>query len=1178
MTQPDTVINGNQLALVETVLQAYPYPAALIHTRGYLLAVNNAWAAAFPHVTPPDTAPALALPTLADRLLAHPTRDIQYFLPHPPTTLEQTAPQLDLRSEQVPRATLYTTPLQHEHLTATIVVLQPTPPAHNAPPQATRNGDGRHITIDWTGVLQTLVATLHLSTTDEVMVALEKLLSTLVPYDCLFLYRADALGDDLRLIASTGTDLERCAHPPQRTLHRTDVAIQHICQTRRGVIWNHYPAPNTNQTEHWLVIPLTSETHLVGLLYLLRTSDPPFGQTDRQRTMLVSDYVAHALHLSNQQAINRRYARELNLLTEVRHLIDTATSTDDMLQAVVEATVNILGYTHVGIHLRYGNVLVLKHQIGYNYITDQIPIDSGITGRVVQTGKPMFLPDAQQDPDFIGLSETRSEICVPLTDHKQVMGVLNVETIGEESLTRDDLQLLTLLGSQVSAALTRVRLYEQLGEREEQYRTLIHTVQDIIFQTDATGRITFVNPAWETITGITTQTLSGAFMVTLLHPDDRAVAQQTCALMLHNHQPSCQCEVRLRVRDGTYHWFEVVAWTRHHSDGTIAGLAGTMKDITHRLEMLNELQTSEHRFRSLLENMTDIILIISSTGHVKYATPSFERALGHTLRTIQDDTLLTLIHPDEYDRMHDMLHRLHAGEAHQSRGEYRIRHTNGTWLYFETVATSLLDDPAITGIVVNCHDVTARREAAESLQYNAMHDSLTGLPNRDFFMLRLEVALERTRKLDGSFFALLFLDLDNFKLVNDSLGHIAGDMYLQHIAACLRTSVRSHDFLARLGGDEFTILLDPVHSPEEVTSIADTIQNTLAEPFYLEGHRMSATTSIGILLHATEYNDLQDLLRDADIAMYHAKSNGKARYTIFEATMHTRAMRRLTMQTELLSASEREEFRLLYQPIISLDDGRIIGVEALIRWEHPQYGELSHSDFGAVAEESGLIIRVGQWVLLNAARQITAWQSQFNLQSLALHVNLSSREFQQPDLVEYLDDVIASTGIDRQLLRLEIVESTMLNEVNLSRQTLARLQSRAIQVCIDHFGSDVASLRYLYDLPVSILKIDSHFINRIAIDPRTLNLAHTFASLAQALGLGLFAEGVETSEQEEHVRAMGCKAAQGFRYCPPLPADQITYLFQQQHSEGNADEQATTRHLRPTPRTPSATTPTDRSH
>lgn len=1165
MTQLDPVVNGNQLALVETILQAYPHPAALIHARGYLLAVNNAWAAAFPHVTPRSGAPALTLAAIADRLLAHPTRDMHYFQ-HPAAP---DAPHLDLRSEQIPHATLYTTPLQHRQLTATVVVLQPTPPTSAPTTPAARPTEGSSITVDWTGVLQTLVATLHLSTTDEVIVALEKLLGTLVPYDCLFLYRADAQGTDLRLTANTGTDLERCAQPPQRTLRRTDAEVQHICQARRGVIWNNRPVPTTDQTEHWLAVPLTSESRLVGLLYLLRTSDPPFVRTDRQRAALVSDYVAHALHLSNQQAINRRYARELNLLTEVRRLIDTATSTDAMLQAVVEATVNILGYAHVGIHLRYGDVLVLQHQIGYNYITDHIPIDSGITGRVVQTGAPVFLPDAQQDPDFIGLTETRSEICVPLTDHEQVVGVLNVETIGEESLTHDDVQLITLLGSQVSAALTRVRLYEQLGEREAQYRTLIHTVQDIIFQTDAAGRITYVNPAWQSITGIATQSLVGQSMVTLLHPDDRATAQHMCALMLHDQQPSCHCEVRLRVHDGSYRWFEVVAWTRYHSDSTVAGLTGTMKDITHRIEMLNELQISEHRFRSLLENMTDIILIITAEGHIKYATPSFERALGHTLHSLHNDTLLTLIHPDEYDHLHATVRRLQAGEAQQTRGEYRIRHSNGTWLYFETVATSLLDDPAIEGIVLNCHDVTARREAAESLQYHAMHDSLTGLPNRDFFMLRLEVALERTRKLDGSFFALLFLDLDNFKLVNDSLGHLAGDMYLQHIAACLRASVRSHDFLARLGGDEFTILLDPVHSPEEVTRIADTIQTTLAEPFYLEGHRMSATTSIGILLHAPEYDDIQDLLRDADIAMYHAKANGKARYTIFEATMHTRAMRRLTMQTELLSASEREEFRLLYQPIVSLDDGRIIGVEALIRWQHPQYGELSHSDFGAVAEESGLIVRVGQWVLLNAARQITAWQSQFDVPSLALHVNLSSREFQQPDLVEYLDSVIASTGIDHQLLRLEIAESTMLDKVNLSRQTLARLQSRSIQVCIDHFGSDVASLRYLYDLPVSILKIDSHFINRIAIDPRTLNLVRTFASLARALGLGLFAEGVETSEQEDHIRAIGCKAAQGFRYCTPLPADQITYLLQQQHqSTRTPPEQSSTPHLHsPVPRT-----------
>jgi len=441
-------------------------------------------------------------------------------------------------------------------------------------------------------------------------------------------------------------------------------------------------------------------------------------------------------------------------------------------------------------------------------------------------------------------------------------------------------------------------------------------------------------------------------------------------------------------------------------------------------------------------------------------------------------------------------------------------------------------------------EVGVRQRAEEQLVYSAFHDTLTGLPNRAFFIERLESAIELAKQCEGYLFAVLFLDLDRFKVVNDSLGHMVGDQLLLSITSRIKTCLRSGDTVARLGGDEFTILLEDIKDVSEAKRVASRIQEQLRLPFKLSGNEVFTTASIGIALSVADYNRPEQILRDADMAMYRAKTRGKARYEVFDIAMHSSAMALLHLETDLRRAIERQEFRLHYQPIISLDSGMISGFEALVRWQHPERGLVSPAEFIPMAEETGLIVAIGSWVICEACRQMHVWQVQFPADlPLAISVNISGKQFSQPDLSEQIERILQETNLDPRSLKLEITESAIVENAEAATVMLARLRQLGIQLYMDDFGTGYSSLSYLHRFPTDMLKIDRSFVSRMSFDNENAEIVRTIVTLAHNLGMSVTAEGVETAEQLALLKALKCEYGQGYFFSKPMDSEAATALI-----------------------------------
>jgi diguanylate cyclase (GGDEF)-like protein len=438
------------------------------------------------------------------------------------------------------------------------------------------------------------------------------------------------------------------------------------------------------------------------------------------------------------------------------------------------------------------------------------------------------------------------------------------------------------------------------------------------------------------------------------------------------------------------------------------------------------------------------------------------------------------------------------------------------------------------------------QQSKEHFRHAAFHDALTGLPNRALLTDHLKLALERARRRPDHHFAVLFIDLDRFKNINDSLGHSIGDDLLIAIARRVEECLRPMDTVARLGGDEFAILLDGLEDTDAAVHVAERVQIELMKPFNLGGHEVYTTVSIGIALSMTGYVHPEHLLRDADIAMYRAKENGKARYELFDTVMHARAVALLQLENDLRRAVERQEFCVHYQPIIALDNDRLAGFEALVRWEHPERGTVFPSEFISLAEETGLITEIGQWVLRESCRQVRQWQWQSPMnRPLTLSVNLSSKQFTQPNLIEQVKLILEETDFDPRCLRLEITESVVMENAEQAAHMLSQLRELGVHLSIDDFGTGYSSLSYLHRFPVTTLKIDRSFISRMGAGDENLEIVRTIMTLASNLGMEVIAEGVETKEQLAQLRALKCDYGQGYLFSRPVQSADAEQLIQE---------------------------------
>ena len=550
---------------------------------------------------------------------------------------------------------------------------------------------------------------------------------------------------------------------------------------------------------------------------------------------------------------------------------------------------------------------------------------------------------------------------------------------------------------------------------------------------------------------------------------------------------------------------------------------------------------SEERFRSLVQNSSDTTLVVGAGRIVTYASPATRALLGREPEDVLGHDALELAHPDDRESVQLQLTARLQATATSDPVEFRMAHRDGTWRNVEAVLTDLRDRPSIAGYVVNVRDTTERKEAESLLAHQALHDPLTNLANRTLILDRAEQMLVRSRRVFQPV-AALFIDLDNFKDINDTLGHEAGDKLLQAIAERFTATARAADTVGRLGGDEFVILaegLPPATGPE---LLAERLQEVLREPFHIDGPKgtaLSITASIGIAGGVRA--SAQELLRDADIALYRAKATGKNCWVLFEPGMQSAVVDRLALKRDLRSALEHDEFFLLYQPLYDLRTKCVYGVEALLRWRHPTRGVVGPDAFIPMLEETGQIVEVGQWVLDHACQQSADWQRRGH--HLTMSVNISMRQLENPALLDHVRAALVRNHLEPGTLLVEITESALMQDTDATMARLGELKRLGVLVAIDDFGTGYSSLSYLRQFPVDALKIDRSFIAAMPDSPEAATLIHTMVELGRALGLKTIAEGIEDESQLEHLQNEGCERGQGFLFSRPVPPDAIEAIL-----------------------------------
>jgi diguanylate cyclase (GGDEF)-like protein/PAS domain S-box-containing protein len=570
------------------------------------------------------------------------------------------------------------------------------------------------------------------------------------------------------------------------------------------------------------------------------------------------------------------------------------------------------------------------------------------------------------------------------------------------------------------------------------------------------------------------------------------------------------------------------------------------QEIIDRQRIEAALRESEERYALAASGANDGLWDWNLRTNEAFFSPRWKSMLGY-----EEDEISTnpnewfhRVHPEDIERVKREMIDHRKGQTSHFRSEHRLRQKDNTYCWMLVRGLAVRDETGdVYRIAGSQTDISIRKAAEEKLLYNALHDELTGLANRVLFMDRLDRTLTLSKQKQKPF-AVLFLDLDRFKVINDSLGHLAGDQLLITTAERLKRCLRSRDTCARLGGDEFAILLEEVQDQANAIAIVERIQQELKQPLLLEGQEVFVAASIGLIIDTTRYNQKEALLRDADTAMYCAKAAGRGCYAVFTEAMHDYAVTLLQLETDLRRAVEREEFQLLYQPILSLRTNELTGIEALLRWHHPSRGVIMPTEFIPIAEDTGLIIPIGEWVLHHACRQMQMWQQQYNLDpKLTISVNLSGKQFTQPDLVSQLKQILQETGLTPASLKLEITESVIMTNARAAAQMMVHLKQLGVQLAMDDFGTGYSSLSYLHQFPIDTLKIDRSFITSADTDLEKLEITRTVIALAWNLGMDVVAEGVETDKQMAQLKLLQCELAQGYLFSEPLNSTALSDLL-----------------------------------
>lgn len=694
----------------------------------------------------------------------------------------------------------------------------------------------------------------------------------------------------------------------------------------------------------------------------------------------------------------------------------------------------------------------------------------------------------------------------------------------------------------IARDVTQRKLAEEaLRESETNYRDLFENANDLIYTHDLSGNFTSLNRAGERITGYSRDEALAMNISQVVAPSSLDAARDMIARKILGNVPTTY-EIDILAKDGRLVSLEL-STRLTYDKGRPAGVQGIGRDITERRRQDEMVKASERRYRQLGEGIFHQVWTAEPSGLMDYVNGRMTEYFDLRAADLIGDNWQKMLHPEDLPEcLRLWRHSIETGDMYTA--EFRLRRHDGVYRWHKARANCGRDEyGTITKWFGTNTDIDDQKQSEEKLNYFARHDPLTHLPNRAEFMNHLREAIERARGNQYARFAVLFLDLDRFKVINDSLGHLVGDKLLCQIGERLKKHIRPGDVVARLGGDEFTILLNRTGSLSDVVQVAERVQRNLTKAFEIDGFEVFTSASIGIIVSDDILRQPEDFLRDADAAMYRAKEAGKARYEIFDREMHARNLNQLELETALRHALDRDEFELLYQPIVDLASGKAAEFEALIRWHHPKFGMVGPDVFIEAAEESGLMIPVGNWILRTACEQVAAWQKH-SREGLSVSVNLSARQLLHPSLVDQVSLVLEETKILPRQLKIEVTEGTVMEHSERSMSVLSDLAAIGVSLSTDDFGTGYSSLSYLQRFPFGRMKIDRSFINEMAENDKSAAIVKTILMLGENLGIEVVAEGIETESQLEALLRLGCRYGQGYFFARPMDAESVASLLE----------------------------------
>ncbi|KEO82026.1 putative bifunctional diguanylate cyclase/phosphodiesterase [Tumebacillus flagellatus] len=680
------------------------------------------------------------------------------------------------------------------------------------------------------------------------------------------------------------------------------------------------------------------------------------------------------------------------------------------------------------------------------------------------------------------------------------------------------------------------RLEDELRAMKEQFEAFVNNSTVAFIVIDLTGHIVRVNDTFEHIFGWTADEAIGQ---QLPFVPDRLLPEFQQRLKTHSFTGTASEEIRL-CKDGTLFTASETITPILDDSGQVTSYACILRNISDRKADERRLKVSEQRYKSLFENNPNAIYSVDLQGRFTELNPAVETITGYTPEELlyRDHTMLLL---PEFKEL-SLLNHFAANPGTKQEVEATIVHKDGRLVDISVISLPIDVDGEMIGFFCIAKDITVQKQAEQLINHMAFTDCLTDLPNRRLFRNRLTESIE-TAEQNGDKLAVLFIDLDRFKVINDSLGHAFGDHVLQAVSERLQSCVTHEETLCRMGGDEFTLLMPNIQGAQDAIDMSKKIMEVIRRPLNVDGNEVHVTTSIGIALYPENGRDADTLMKNADIAMYRIKEHGKNNFQLYTDVMNEDAIQHLQLERELRKAIEREEFVLHYQPQVNVSTGQITGMEALVRWQHPERGLLSPIHFIPLAEETGLIVPIGEWVLKKACEDGQRWLQE-GRKPMRMAVNLSLIQFQEQDLVEKIHQILVDTGLDPRYLELEITESIAMNNVEQVVAKLEQLVNLGVQISIDDFGTGFSSLSYLKKFPIHKLKIDRSFITDITSDPDDASIVSAIVAMANSLKLDLIVEGVETKDQQLYLHRLGCFEMQGYLFSRPLPAQMLEQLLQ----------------------------------